>query len=202
MNVAWSVGLSGLLLVFPSTCKCSSISAPCLPSKYFESSYFDRIRNPGMYPSYSVPCSDTNDDTSSLELDGFFAFDESAKDFLVGFRSAVSDAESVDDELREANRMSPSIPDMLGVWGSEDDPDFALTQNLANSFDPGVGAYRNLEFSVLRKLASHRMAESDNNDQLSRSLPSTSTVSINRRSMQHDSPGKSQLRGYNSDGDS
>jgi len=200
MNVAWSVGLSGLFLVLPNTCKCSSISAPCLPSKYFEGSYLNCIRNPEMYSSYSVPCSGTKDYTSSLELDGFFPLDESAKDFRDGFRSAVSDADSVDYELREANRMSPSIQGMLGVWVSEDHPDFELTQNLANSFDPG--AYRNLEFSVLRKLASHRMAESDNNDQLSRSLPSTSTVSIYRRSMQHDSPGKSQLRGYNSDGDS
>lgn len=190
-------------LMFPCLTWCSSVHFPSVTSPGV-SHYLDRLPGRRRNSPLNFFVSGSSAYSRSAAADGdvlLFHLDEHSSELNDAFSSSISETDSVDEELRDANRMSPSIPQTMGILGSEDFHRIDHEAGSANSFTGVVSPLSKFDLVLLRTVP----VPTENHENISRSLPSTSSVllahrSVNDRELQ--SPGKSRLRGYNSDGDS
>jgi len=205
MPVSTYIILSGLS-VWPRESTASSISFPRSQSQNVHSYLFGSIRGSSVRakfvpyltePSF-IAIPRPEDDTSST-----FDFSEIFGESQGVSRSSVSETGSVDEELRDANRLSPSI-----LQNHEEPGDIPRKDEEIRpmEFTEGVNipALSKLDLALLRAVPIPQIETHEVSKQYSRSLPcaSSTLMTLNRSDdLEIYMPAKSQYRGYNSDGE-
>lgn len=182
-------------LMLPCLTWCSSVQLPSVTSPGV-SNYLNRSPGPRRNSPLNIFVSGGSAYSRSAAADGdvpFFHLDENL--------SELNETASVDEELTDANRMSPSITQTMGILGSEDFNRIDHEAGSAHSYTGVVSPLSKFDLVLLRTVP----IPTENHESISRSLPSTSSVLLGHRSVidrDPQSPSESRLRGYNSDGDS